>query len=213
MSETSSTPPLRRDAARNRERILSAARELVAERGADIALDDIAVQAGVGIATLYRRFPTRADLLDELVLEELQACVDAANEALTLSDPWKGFEQFVTALCLRHARTRGANELLTMIVADSAPIVAARAQLRAATRRLMERAKRSGDLRADFAETDIPCLLFAVAGLLRTTREAAPDAWRRLLSYVLDAYRVHDGRRLPPRLTDRQLYAAITGRH
>src|SRR5690349_24329081 len=88
-SETARKPrALRRDAAQNRERLLTAARELFAEQGFEITLDDIARQAGVGVATAYRRFANKGEVLDALVVEQTVEVAAAADEGLADPDPW-----------------------------------------------------------------------------------------------------------------------------
>lgn len=100
---TSATPlpaehperPLRRDAERNRRRILDAARELFASEGLHVSLDDIAHHAEVGVGTVYRRFPDKDALIDALFDEEIEAIVALAERGLAENDPWTGLEQFV----------------------------------------------------------------------------------------------------------------------
>src|ERR1700754_1434289 len=82
--------PLRKDAERNRQRILTAAGELFAERGLCVTLDDVAHHAGVGVGTVYRRFPDKAELIDALFAQRMQAMCEIAEEALEVPDPWDG---------------------------------------------------------------------------------------------------------------------------
>jgi AcrR family transcriptional regulator len=94
-------PPrrLRRDAQRNREAIVEAARQVFCDHGLEAPLEEIARQAGVGIATLYRRFPTRVALLDAVLADTVQAHVDAAAQALAIDDPWEGFAFYLEQSC------------------------------------------------------------------------------------------------------------------
>jgi AcrR family transcriptional regulator len=85
---------LRRDAQRNRDAIIEAARQLFCDHGLEAPLEQIARQAGVGIATLYRRFPSRAALLDAVLTDNLQAHIAAAEHALATDDPWQGFASY-----------------------------------------------------------------------------------------------------------------------
>src|SRR5437879_13627884 len=82
---------LRVDAERNRAALLDAARELFAEQGLDAPLEEIALRAGVGIATLYRRFPTRAQLVAAALVDKVTQYAEAAQQALAVPDPWAGF--------------------------------------------------------------------------------------------------------------------------
>src|SRR5882757_1609905 len=84
------TRPLRRDAQRNRELLLAAAREVFAERGLEAPLEEIARRAGVSIGTLYNRFPSRVDLVDAALTEPVEASVRIAERALANPDPWQG---------------------------------------------------------------------------------------------------------------------------
>src|ERR1700709_2237861 len=103
--------PLRKDAARNRERILAAAGEVFAERGLDVTLDDIAHHAGVGVGTVYRRFRDKEELIDALFDARMDAVVTAAQSALAADDPWLGLEGFFTTIFELLAADRGLREL------------------------------------------------------------------------------------------------------
>src|SRR5919205_689932 len=102
----SSERPLRSDAERNRRRILEAAAEVFAERGLDASLDDIAAAAGVGVGTVYRRFPDKDVLIDALFEEKINHACRLAREALEHEDPWEGFVFFMRAMCAMHAADR-----------------------------------------------------------------------------------------------------------
>ena len=86
---------LRADAARNRQRVLAAAAEVFAERGLDVSLDEVAHAAGVGVGTLYRRFPNKEALVDALFEDKVENMVVLAHEAEALDDPWEGFVYFI----------------------------------------------------------------------------------------------------------------------
>jgi AcrR family transcriptional regulator len=92
--------PLRRDAARNRERILEAAGEVFATRGLEVTLDDIAHHAGVGVGTVYRRFHDKEQLIDALFDDRMDAVLTVAEEALAADDPWLGLEGFFVSIGL-----------------------------------------------------------------------------------------------------------------
>jgi AcrR family transcriptional regulator len=105
--------PLRKDAERNRLRILEAAGELFAERGLGVTLDDIARHAGVGVGTVYRRFADKELLIDALFEQRMELMCSIAAEALELQDPWDGFVYFFEQGSELQARDRGLKELLT----------------------------------------------------------------------------------------------------
>src|SRR5215218_750793 len=99
---------LRADAERNRERIVSAARDVFAERGLDAPLEAIARRAGVGQATLYRRFSTRQDLLVAAFGPKLAAYTEAIERALQDLDPWRGFCDYLTDIAGMQRGDRGS---------------------------------------------------------------------------------------------------------
>src|SRR5688572_30625533 len=98
---------MRADARENRARVLTVARELFAERGLDVPMAAIARRAGVGIATLYRRFPTKESLVREAFTEQFALCQAVIDEALTDPDPWRGFCTVIEKVCLLQASDRG----------------------------------------------------------------------------------------------------------
>ena len=104
--------PLRRDAQRNRQRILAAARREFAERGLDVSMDDIARAAGVGVGTVYRRFPDKEQLIDALFEDRMAEMVELVERCLAIEDPWDGFVTFLAEMCGRQSADRGLKELL-----------------------------------------------------------------------------------------------------
>ena len=189
--------PLRADAADNRRRILEAARAVFAERGIDAPLDEIARRAGVGNATLYRRFPTR-DLLVAAVFEARVAeYADATTEALGAPDPWSGFCEFAQRVFAMQAADRGLSDVLTMTARATARLEELRQRAYSDFAELVRRAQATGKLRADFVPEDFILLVLANQGVLRGTGEAAPLAWQRFLALVLDGCRAEGAHALP----------------
>jgi AcrR family transcriptional regulator len=176
---------LRADAERNRAALLAAAREIFSEHGLDASLDEIARRAGVGNATLYRRFPTRRELIAEVFAGQMAEYVQLAERALAEPDPWAAFVGYLTRLCEMQAADRGLSELLVTTTFDDDYRLA---DLRAVAQRgasgVIERAQRAGALRADFGRADVRVLMMANAGVLQ--RSGDPDAWRRQLALFLD---------------------------
>jgi len=158
-------PRMRTDAARNRERILAAAREMLVEQGRDVPLDDIARRAGVGNATLYRHFPDRHALLRAVLLYVMTRTADFAETvAAEETDPF-------TALCsFAHAALdERAAAICGLFPAGERPEVTPEmyveyARFQTALERLMARAREAGQLRPDVTQLDF---MIAVSQLSR----------------------------------------------
>jgi AcrR family transcriptional regulator len=209
-SSTGQRPALRRDAERNRERLLDAARQAFAELGLEAPLEEIARRADVGIATLYRRFPTRSSLIEALFVDQAEAYVRASEAALAADDAWEGFAQFVERICEMQAEDRGFTDVLTATFPSAPDLEARRAEAKANAERLIERARRQGTLRDDFVVGDLIWILLANGAYLQATRDIAPDAWRRYLALILEAARADGAGRLPPPASETQLAQALS---
>lgn len=202
--------PLRRDAALNRERILVAAREVFAEQGLGASTEEVAKRAGVGVGTLYRRFPSRSDLIACTFAAKMLDYADAVDAALAHDDAWEGFAWFVERVCEMQATDHGMADVLTMTFPMSPEFqeINDRVYLRFAT--LVARAQRTGRLRKDFTTEDLPLILMANAGVLAATGDSAPDAWRRLVHVVLDGLRTPAPAPLPAPVAPEQMHAAMS---
>jgi len=203
-------PSLRADAERNRERIVAAARELFAERGIDVTREEIARRAGVGMATLKRRYPTRAELVAGAFEEKMWLFATGARKALKDPDPWHGFCRYVSSLCAMQTSDRGFSDVLTMTFPSVARFEAARVQAYESFSELMKRAQEAGALREDFVAEDLIILLMASAGVVAATGTAAPRSAPRLIGYLLQAFASPGGGPLPPPPSSRQIYKAVT---
>lgn len=170
--------PLRADAERNRAALVAAARQVMGRRGIDAPLDEVAAVAGVGNATLYRRFPTRRDL----VAEEMRRYAAAVEDALAEPDPWRAVRSYLTRICALQAENRALADLVTSaeFTDDTRPVAAAH------LRTLLERARAAGQLRADVTVEDVVLVLLANAGVVRRTAEHAPASSPRLVALLLD---------------------------
>ena len=200
---------LRADAARNRAAILAVARDVFAEQGLEAPLEVIAARAGVGIATLYRRFPTREKLVAAALVEKIAQYAEAAEQALEVSDPWAGFAWFVQRICELQACDRGLGDLLSMTLSAGEQIEQLRKTANENVITLIDRAKASGTLRDDFVGEDLLLLLIATAAVMQVTRADAPDAWRRFVALALDAFRGQDSAGLPEPPTTVQMTRAM----
>jgi AcrR family transcriptional regulator len=200
---------LRADAARNREAILGEARSTFAAQGLGASLEEIAARAGVGIGTLYRRFPTRSRLIAAALGDRLAEYAQVAADALADPDPWAGFCAFVQRTCELQAGNRGLAELLMMSLPAEREIERIRAQARERIGTLIERAKAAGQLRPDFAYSDLALLLMATGGVMHIFGADAPDAWRRFLGLAVNGVRAPEGTQLPGPPTMAQLASAM----
>ena len=200
---------LRVDAERNREKVVEAARAVFAEQGLDASTNEIARRAGVGVATLFRRFPTRDELVAAAFAEKMNAHTEAIDQALADPEPWHGFCTYIRQICQMQADDRAFADVLTMTFPTAKAFEEARNRSAHALTELLDRAKATGQLRADFAHQDVPLILMANAGVVTATRDAAPDAWRRLVGYLLQACAAQSAQPLPEPPTPRQMYRAL----
>jgi AcrR family transcriptional regulator len=187
--------PLRSDAARNAERILRAARDVYGELGPDAPIEAIARRAGVGERTLYRRFPTKGDLvraaLDQSIAEDLSPVIEQARRA---ENPLRGLTNLLEAalsLGVREhnilAAARKAGSLTSDVSID----------LYEAMSDLVHRAQRAGLVRADLVAEDLPRIVAMLYSVL-WTMDLGSDGWRRYVALMLDAMTADQRRRLPP---------------
>lgn len=207
---TADAGALRSDAARNRRQLIDAACKVFAERGIDAPLDDVARHAGVGIATLYRRFPTRNDLLAAAFEDRMAAHADAIDAALGDADAWHGFCTLVESICVLQAGDRAMKDVLTMTFPAAPGFEEARGRAYQATVELVRRAQVEGSLRPDFVPEDLLLLLMANAGVVSAMGDAAPDAWQRVVAYLLDAFHARSSSGpLPKPPSPRQMAVAL----
>ncbi|MGB8386844.1 TetR/AcrR family transcriptional regulator [Mycobacterium sp.] len=187
--------PLRADAARNVERILRAARDVYGELGADAPVEAVARRAGVGERTLYRRFPTKADLvraaLDQSIAEDLTPVIDDARRA---DDALRGLAQLIDAAISLGARE---HNLLTAAHRAGSLTPDISASLNEALNDLVRRGQQAGRVRADLVADDLPRLIGMLYSVL-STMDLTDDGWRRYVALILDAISVGERRRLPP---------------
>ncbi|MFC5804256.1 TetR/AcrR family transcriptional regulator [Streptomyces formicae] len=173
--------PHRRDAARNYDALLAAAREAFAEKGADVSLEDIARRAGVGIGTLYRNFPTRRNLFESVYADEVNALCQVALDVAEL-EPWEALTSWLRRFVDYTVTKRAIREALSN---ESDIFLTCRESMFQAGGPLLERAQEAGEARADMSFDD---LLRMVAGITATT--FLDDAQRdRVLAVALDGVR------------------------
>ena len=198
MAETKAKAPLsgrRAQAARNDDRILEAAREVfVANPEAPIA--DVAKRAGVGISALYRRYPSKEDLLRTLCADGLDRYIATVEAALAdAGDPWEAFAGF-----MRNAVDNDSTSLTLHLAGTFTPteeLYAAANRAQELNRRLFERTRKAGALRPDLDVNDIGLVLEQIAALHLGDAERTRAIRQRHLALVLDGLRTPEPSELP----------------
>jgi AcrR family transcriptional regulator len=193
--------PLRRDAMESRARIISAARVVFAEHGCEVPLSEVAVAAGVGVATLSRHFD-RAQLVQAVIEQRLLEHVNTADDALALA-PEEAILSYVRGLCARGLVDRSLIRTFTLPLPDSQIAGRLRRQLRQRQLKLIRAGQDAGVLRAGVVPEDLLLVLLAVQCSMESTTGDA--AWQRTLAILLtglsDAATDRELPR-PPRLDD-----------
>jgi AcrR family transcriptional regulator len=182
---------LRADAQRNLARILEAARDVFAREGIDASVADVAAQAGVGTATIFRRFPAKEDLLAAVVEQRLEEIAAVARRATAGRDPAKGLRQLMTWGIESYLEDRCMCESTGSAVFDRPRLRQLKAEIAAATEELLRRAKAAGTVRRDVTAEDISMLFFAVAQAAQALEPGRRGSWRKYLGIVLDGLRPH----------------------
>jgi AcrR family transcriptional regulator len=200
---------LRADAERNRRLILETADRMFAERGAGVTLNEIAHEAGVGVGTVYRRFPDRQSLIDTLFTERFTAFGGLAAAAAQEPDPNRALSQYMLEAAQWRARDRALEDILANANITAPSIAGMRDELGRAVDGLVERAIAAGSVRGDFSSADVYTFLFIVGAVADRTRDVAPEAWRRyaevlLVGFGLPQFPAPDS----AAMTDDQLLAA-----
>jgi AcrR family transcriptional regulator len=196
-NRTAEERPLRVDAERNRERILAAAREVFAERGLGVTMHDIAAHAGVGVGTMYRKWPNKESLIQALFEDGMAAVAEVARQAMENPDPWVGLTSFLEGILALQAGDRGLKEVM-IGRADTTPgIDPGHDHFATIAEGLLARAQESGQLRADLEPSDIALVQLMVGEIIDVTRDVDPHVWRRCLGLVLDGLRAPAAHPLP----------------
>lgn len=173
----------RADARRNRERLVAAAAEVIAEAGAEASLEEIARRAGVGSATLHRHFPRRAELLEAVLRERVEALCARAEEQLTAPSAGAGLVTWLRDVVTHAATARGLGPALAGYEPD--PEFSPHAMIRDVARRLLDRAQREGSVGPGVTVDDVLVLANGIA----MATESLPGAGRRadeLMALVAD---------------------------
>ena len=200
----------RRDARRNHELLVAAAREVFAEQGVDASLEEIARRAGLGIGTLYRHFTTREALVEAICERRVGELVAVAEATVREPDGWSGFVHFLERTLELQAGDRVLKDVLMRYPPGAGRLASAREELRGLSEQVLARAREHGTLRDDFTFADLALLFWSFAPLIDATAEVAPNAWRRQLHWLLDGLRAEAATPYAePPLTDNELLAAM----
>jgi AcrR family transcriptional regulator len=181
--------PLRADARRNRERVLTAARAAFAEQGREAQMDDVAKRAGVGVGTVYRHFPTKEALVQALASELFNGVLVGAREALAFDDPWEGFVHALWS----GGKLLASDRAFTEIVAEAEMPISPDTQdeMNEIFLELIRRAQEAGRLRRDIVLDDIPMFMCGI-GMATAKPHCCPNAWQRHLTLVIDGLRAEN---------------------
>jgi AcrR family transcriptional regulator len=194
-------------------RVLDAAREVFAEQGIDAPVTEIAERAGVGVGTIFRRFPTKADLLVAVFEQRTAQLIEAADAALESDDPGTALRKFMEIAAAMHISDvcwcdggdtdlfsrDGIREQIDVLVGKMGEV--------------LTRAQAAGQVRSDLRALDLPVLLMAVAKSGLMLEDAVPGAWKRYLGIVLDGLRPEAAHPLPRRPLTRREFAAARDGH
>jgi len=178
---------LRSDAQRNRDRIIDAARRAFAEEGLDAGVDEIARRAGVGVGTLYRRFPTKQSLVHAIFEQRLGDLQPAIDAALARDDAWEGFADLVHATVAQQAEDHGFGQMVVLRFGPEAVPDDVRRRFFGPLEELLARAQRAGQIRDDIAADDLRAII-RMAGAAALGAGAGSDC-RRHVGLLLDGLR------------------------
>jgi AcrR family transcriptional regulator len=191
--------PLRADAERNRQAIICAAGSVFAAEGTAVTLERIAAQAGVGVGTIYRRFASVDELVAVVLEEKMRRYADRTEQAAedARERPWEAFRDWVLFILEQQATDLSFSDVTLSDTGSELFRAEVRRALRASFT-LVTRARSAGAIRPDFDHSDLLLLQHANAGIVRGTHRFAPEAWRRFGDYMLQSFRVGQGRLAEP---------------
>ena len=178
----------RSDALRNRARVVEAAHTVFAERGLDACVEEVAARAGVGKATVYRSFPSKEHLIAAVAVQRMRWFQERAEAAAERDDGFAAFEE----LLVNAAEVQAADRVLAGALAGAPEVLEladARESVRTALDAVMERARRTGELRADATADDVRTLFTGISRVLHEEGERDADVWRRYARLIAAALR------------------------
>jgi AcrR family transcriptional regulator len=185
--------PPRADAVRNRAAVVDAARKVMAKKGLDAGMDEIARAAKVGVGTVYRHFPTKDDLIVGVIRARFERLAARAEAELENPDAWAGLEATLRFGAEVQAADRGLSQCIGFRTAGMDELVE-ETGLPAATQRLVAKAHEQGSIRAGYRAEDVGPMMCSLAASMVTHPEYD---WNRLLTVMLDGMRATDREPLP----------------
>jgi AcrR family transcriptional regulator len=189
-TDESGARPKRKDAARNNERLVLAARQVFANKGLSATLEDIAQVAGVGVGTVYRNFASKREIVETLYDAAIDSALADAQAAMHIEDPWVALVTFFEVTAASQAADRGLHE--TLLGRDGlGPSRHTTEKIVATLTPLFDRATAAGILREGVTVTDMSPIFAMLSGVYRMS-ETRPELWRRYLAIVLDGLRATD---------------------
>lgn len=186
-----STRNVRSDARHNQAHVLGVARAMFAAQGLNVTMREIARQADLGVATVYRHFPTRDDLMTAVFADQVAACSALVADAVADPDPWRGVTTIVDEICTRHALNPGFTAVLLGSAATTKVFATERAENVRAIASLFERARQERVLRPDLTVEDVQLVLSATNAVFAPTPARALVEVRRLAALLLQGMRAH----------------------
>jgi AcrR family transcriptional regulator len=196
MTEATSRP-LRKDAARNRDLLVQAARDVFAERGLEASMDDVAHRAGLGVGTAYRHFANKYELAKAIMSDGIERVYQLVDDAAATEDAWAGLVSFVEGVAEMQSADRGLREVL-MGVHDDQQMEQVNDRITVQLEDVVQRAKSAGSLRSDVEVSDIGMVVLMLCTVADIAGDASPDLWRRYLPTLLDGLRAGSPPSVPP---------------
>ena len=193
---------MRRDARRNRERVLAAAGDVFADLGLKAQVEEVARRAGVGVGTVCRHFPTKQALVEAVLEAMYESLLVDAQSALALPDPGAAFEAFFVKLAAFQARHRALAEQMANAIDLPMSAQPTRHRLRSAITNLVANAQAAGTIRSDIGPADIAMLFSGVAHSAALAGDLEPMLRQRYLTIILDGLRPIDPSQLPGKPLD-----------
>ncbi len=177
----------RADALRNRARVVEAAGAVFAEHGPEAGVDEVALAAGVGKATIYRSFPSKDHLVSAAIVAQIDAFVARAEAALGSDDAWAAFEDLMVAA----AEAKAARVLGGLVAApvEVPELPEARERMRVALQAVLDRAKAQGSARGDADASEVSTLFAGLCRVLGEREERDPAVWRRHAQLIAAGFR------------------------